>query len=103
MNISVENKSRTKKVPVKVKSTNKSVEKVSAGIAYCEMPEDPYSKKNLAEQLALLTPKEMRKVVSAARHLRKFKDLLTQNEKKKFWDDDEDESEFGDEIWEEEK
>lgn len=47
---------------------------------FCTLKDHIYSKKNLAEQLALLSPKEMRDVITAAHHLRKFKDILKTKE-----------------------
>lgn len=63
MDIPVENKSRAKKVPVNI-----------------EKKEDPsLYYKNLAEELASLPPSELRKVVRAAKHLRKFVTILNED------------------------
>lgn len=86
MKVSVTSKGRKQKVPVRIEKK----EEIPEDVDYCDVEEDVYSLKNLAEQLALLSPKQLRKVVSAARHLRKFADLLgTKTEKfDEDWDED---------------
>lgn len=112
MNISIKKKGRKQEVPVKVEKpesgkdpifgcdNKEELAKIAAEFTdmpeYLDLEEDVYSKKNLAEQLSLLKPKEMRKVVSAARYLRKFKDLLEEDNPKPKEDCDD-----LDEIWEE--
>lgn len=85
MKIPVVNRSKAKKVAVNViKSKIDEVPtppedyKVQDELDYLSTAEDLdiYSKKNLAEQLAKLSPKEQRQIVAAAKHLRKFQDLL---------------------------
>ena len=88
MNIPVVKKGRKQEVPVTVETSSKENKDA---ISYCALAEDPYSKKNLAEQLALLKPKELRQVVAAAKHLRKFVDLLADKPKDATWDEWDDE------------
>lgn len=106
MNISIKKKGRKQEIPVKVEESKKEKDpiygydnkeelaKIAAEFVdepeYLELKDDIYSKKNLAEQLSLLKPSTMRKVVRAARYLRKFKGLLSEEKTEDIYDDDED-------------
>lgn len=100
MNIPVVNRSKAKKVAVNViKSKVDEVptppedNKVQDELDYLSTAEDLdiYSKRNLAEQLAKYSPKEQRQIVAAAKHLRKFQDLLKispKNDEFDEWDEE---------------
>lgn len=94
MKIPVINRSKAKKVAVNViKSKVDEVPTPPEDYAvreesrYLSTKEniDIYSKRNLAEQLSKLSPKELRQIVAAAKHLRKFADLLKEETNSVDW------------------
>lgn len=96
MKIPIINKGRAKKVAVNViKSKVDEVPTPPKDYAVREEPRylsteenvDIYSKRNLAEQLSKLTPKELRQIVAAAKHLRKFAELLKEETNNADWNE----------------
>lgn len=88
-NIPVVKKGRKQEIPVRVEKSDldEELSDEEIGFLFEELSDEIYSKKNLAERLAMLTPSEAKKVYNASRHLRKFADLLGENKEQ---DEDED-------------